>query len=200
MRGPKKMRISLRSICLFALFALAAFVSPPFLPEAPAEERIALCHAGLITLLPFDQHIKKLRSSTRYEPKVIDDLIAREHKGAPNFFSSQIIVQGSASGSGTFDLRMIHGISDATHYRNVTAWACRAEDYPILYFIGFRVRSIEDSTIFVSREKDIVNVISLNRRDANLEKHLKIMLYQSEKVLCRDIDRSCNDDIFYDRQ
>lgn len=34
-------------------------------------------------------------------------------------------------------------------------------DYPIVSFVGFRVRKVEDGAIYVSREKDIVNVISL---------------------------------------
>jgi hypothetical protein len=49
-----------------------------------------------------------------------------------------------------------HSASEPQDYRNVTAWDCRAEDFPIVYFIGFRVRKIENGTIFVSREKDIV--------------------------------------------
>ena len=65
--------------------------------------------------------IEHLRALKRYTPEQIDALIARNRKGGPEFFSSQIIVQENASGSGTFDLRQTHGLNDAT-YRNVTAW------------------------------------------------------------------------------
>ena len=56
---------------------------------------------------------------------------------SPDFFSSQVIIQEEQSGSGTFDLRMVHGLSDARHQTNVTVWTCRAKDYPIAYFVGF---------------------------------------------------------------
>jgi hypothetical protein len=152
-----------------------------------AEEQVALCHAGLITLTSFSKHIEHLRGMTRYEPQEIDRLVALQRKGGAEFFSSQIIVQEEQSGSGTFDLRTVHGINDAIDYRNVTAWTCRAEDYPIVYFIGFRVREIHEGTIFVSREKKVVNVISLKTIDADLEKHLKVKIFEGTKVLCRDL-------------
>ena len=118
---------------------------------ATADDKVILCHAGLITLPSFAQHIASVRKAKRYSAEDIDALIARNRKGGPKFFSSQIIVQENPSGSGTYDLRLTHGLSDATS-RNVTAWACEAEDYPIVYFVGFRVRKIEYGTIFVSRE------------------------------------------------
>jgi hypothetical protein len=103
-----------------------------------AEEKIALCHAGLIKLTSFAKHIKFLRAFKQrgYD---IDRLIQDQRKGGPEFFSSQIIVQENLSGSGTYDLRNFHGLSEPRDYRNVTAWDCRAEDFPIVYFIGFRV-------------------------------------------------------------
>jgi hypothetical protein len=55
-------------------------------------------------------------------------LIAQALKGGAEFFTSQIIVQEEQSGSGTFDLRLFHGLSTAASYRNVTAWACQADD------------------------------------------------------------------------
>jgi hypothetical protein len=164
-----------------------------------AEEKVALCYAGLITLTSFSQHIEHLRGMTRYEPQDIDNLVAMQRKGGAEFFSSQIFVQEEQSGSGTFDLRTVHGINDAIHYHNVTAWTCRAEDYPIVYFIGFRVREIHEGTIFVSREKKVVNVISLKTIDADLEKHLKVKIFEGTKVLCRDLGAECDAGIFYER-
>jgi hypothetical protein len=71
---------------------------------------------------------------------------------------------------------------------------------PILYFIGFRVRKIEQGTIFVSREKDIVNVISLNALDPGLDKHIKVQLFENAKVSCPDIATGCDERIFYSRE
>jgi hypothetical protein len=167
--------------------------------SSAAEDKIALCHSGLITLTSFSQHIEHLRGMTRYEPQDIDELVAMQRKGGAEFFSSQVIVQEEQSGSGTFDLRTMHGLNDAIDYHNVTAWTCRAEDYPIVYFIGFRVREIHEGTIFVSREKKVVNVISLKTIDADLEKHLKVKIFKGTKVLCQDLGTECAPGIFYDR-
>jgi hypothetical protein len=175
----------------------AAALAPP--SPAPAGT-IALCHAGLVTLGSFDQLIKEMRASNRDEPKAIDALVARARKGGPEFFSSQIIIQEEPSGSGTFDLRRTHGLSGAKSYRNVTAWACEADDYPIVYFVGFRVREIADGTITVSREKDIVNVISLHALDPELKKHLQVKIKDSAEILCRDLAEGCIDRIYYGRE
>jgi hypothetical protein len=177
---------------LLAAAALAA-------SSAASAGTIALCHAGLVTLGSFDRLIKEMRASTRNEPKDVDALVARARKGGPEFFSSQIIIQEEQSGSGTFDLRRIHGLSSAKTYRNVTAWACEAEDYPIVYFVGFRVMEIEGDTITVAREKDIVNVIALHALDPELKKHLQVKKKDSGEVLCRDLGEGCIDRIFYDR-
>jgi hypothetical protein len=180
--------------------AVAALVA--CLAAAPAhadEQKFALCHAGLITLAPFAQHVQKMRALSRYGKDQIDDLIARNRKGGPDFFSSQIVIKQEPSGSGTYDLRMVHGLADATSYRNVTAWTCNGpEDYPIVYFVGFRVRKIEDNTIFVSREKDVVNVISLHELDPKLDRPLAVKLEDSKKVLCEDVNKRCDASIFYD--
>ena len=93
---------------------------------------------------------------------------------------------------------MFHGLFEPKYYRNVTAWDC--QDFPIVYFVGFRVRKVEDGTIFVSREKDIVNVISLKMLDPGLNKHIKVQLFESTKVLCPDIATECDQHIFYDRR
>ena len=95
---------------------------------------------------------------------------------------------------------MFHGLSGAASYRNVTAWACRANDYPIAYFVGFRVRKIENGTIFVTREKDVLNVIALKALDQKLEKKLKVQIFEGDKVLCPDLGKSCGSGIWYSRE
>ena len=57
------MQLSLRATGLLFAAAYLAWITP-----AAAEDRIALCHAGLIKLAPFAQHIKELRKHKRYEP------------------------------------------------------------------------------------------------------------------------------------
>jgi hypothetical protein len=186
-------RIRLIGAACLAAASLAA-------PSAAPAGTIALCHAGLVTLGSFDRLIREMRASKRDEPKDIDDLLARARKGGPEFFSSQIIVQEEPSGSGTFDLRRTHGLSGAKSYRNITAWTCEGEhDYPIVYFVGFRVREIDNGTITVSREKDIVNVISLHALDPELSKHLQVKLKDSNAVLCGDLGEGCIDRIYYER-
>jgi hypothetical protein len=69
-----------------------------------------------------------------------------------------------------------------------------------VYLIGFRVRKIENGTIFVSREKDIINVISLKALDPGLDKHIKVQLFEGTKVLCPDIATECDQGIFYRRE
>jgi hypothetical protein len=167
--------------------------------SSAAEEKVALCHVGSIVLPSFSKHIEYLRGMKRYEPQDIDELIATQRKGGPGFFSSQIFVHEENSSSGAFELRTVHGINDAIKYRNVTPWTCRAENYPIVYFIGFRARKIDGDTIFVSRNKESVNVISLKALDPDLEKHLKVKIIGSKKVLCRDLGAGCEPGIFYDR-
>lgn len=186
--------------CIFRWFAVGgALALLAAMPAAADGQKIALCHAGLIKLLGFEQHIKNLRGLNRYSKEQIDALIARNRKGGPEFFSSQIVVKEEPSGSGTFDLRTVHGINDAASYRNVTAWTCDdPADYPIVYFVGFRVRKIEDNTIYVSREKDIVNVISLHELDPKLDKPLAVKLEESKKVLCEDVNKRCDAGVFYD--
>lgn len=180
--------------------ACAAFLAALLPSAAPAEEKkIALCHAGIVDLPSFSEHVKKLRGMSRYSKDDIDGLVAQERKGGPNFFSSQVIVQEEPSGSGTFDLHMVHGLTDARHYTNVTAWTCAADDYPIIYFVGFRVRKIVGGVIFVSREKNTVNVISLKAIDPDLDKHVKVEMFEGHEVLCDDIGSGCVPEIFYER-
>jgi hypothetical protein len=182
-----------------ASVACAASIFASSASGVAAEEKIALCHAGLVKLASFAEHLKALRSTKRYEPEEIAVLAEQQRKGGPEFFSSQVIVQESQSGSGTYDLRMLHGLSDAKDYRNVTAWDCQMSDYPIVYFVGFRVRQIERGTIFVSREKDIVNVISLSALDPTLDSGTKVQVFERDQVLCQDIGKGCDQHIFYGR-
>ena len=184
------------------LLSAAAWIEALLLvmSAAVAEEKIDICNAGLITLASFDKHIETLRGWKRYSPEDIDKLVERQRKGGPEFFSSQIVIQEEQSGSGTFDLYTVHGIADASDYRNVTAWVCYAKDYPIVYFIGFRVRKIEADMIHVSREKDVVNVISLAHIDPKLDKHLKVKIFEGDKVLCSDLGAECDSEIFYSRE
>ncbi len=188
-----------RSSLQWLLAATACAMYLAWVP-AQAEDKIAFCHAGLVKLASFAQHIKALRKHRRYEPAQIDELIAKQRKGGADFFSSQVIVQEEQSGSGTFDLRLFHGLSTATDYRNVTAWDCQLDDYPVVYFVGFRVREVKDNTIFVTREKDIVNVISLKALDPKLDKHIKVQVFEGDKVLCRDLGAECEPGIFYSRE
>jgi hypothetical protein len=64
-------------------------------PAVVAEDKIVLCHAGLVELPRFAQHIANLRKKKRYSDDDLEQLIARNRKGGPAFFSSQIIVQAS---------------------------------------------------------------------------------------------------------
>ena len=136
---------------------------------------------------------------TRYSRQNVAELVAQQKKGGSAFFSSQVIVQGEPSGSGTFDLRTWHGLNDARDYHNVTPWTCEAEDYPIVYFVGFRVRAVSATAISVSREQGTVNVISLKAIDEELEKHIKVNVFESDKVLCDDLAKGCSREIFYER-
>ena len=124
----------------------------------------------------------------------------RARKGGPEFFSSQIIIQEEQSGSGTFDLRRTHGLSSAKSYRNVTAWACEAGDYRSSISWASACARSRTSTIAVSREKDIVNVISLHALDPDLKKHIQVKMMDSGEILCRDLGEGCIDRIYYDRE
>ena len=171
-----------------------------FSVSALASDKISICHAGLVELASFDKHMKDIRESRRYEPEQMDGLIASQRKYGPDFFTSQIFIQEDLSGSTMFDLRMFHGLWGAAKYRNVTAWDCQRDDYPIAYFVGFRVSKIEGSTIMVTREKDVVNVISLKTLDPKLDKPIKVKIFQDGKVLCEDIGKGCEPSIFYGRE
>ncbi|HLH91307.1 MAG TPA: hypothetical protein VKX28_22870 [Xanthobacteraceae bacterium] len=187
------------SPALRLLAALALVAGAAAAPARADEQKFGLCHAGLIKLPDFQRHIRYLRGLKRYSEEDLKRLIERNRKGGPEFFSSQIVEKAEPSGSGTYDLRAVHGILDAADYRNITAWTCNGpEDFPIVYFVGFRVRKIEDDTIYVSREKDVVNVISLHELDPNLDHPLAVKLEDGKKVLCEDVNKRCDPGIFYD--
>ena len=183
-----------RLIAAVALIACAAAA-----PARADEQKFGLCHAGLIKLPDFEKHIKYMRGLKRYTEEDLKTLIERNRKGGPEFFSSQIVLKEEPSGSGTYDLRVVHGIFDAADYRNITAWTCNGpEDFPIVYFVGFRVLKIEDNTIYVARDKGVVNVISLHELDAKLDHPLAVKLEDGKKLLCEDVNKRCDASIFYD--
>ena len=139
---------------------LAAVIAALSHSPASAEQKIALCHAGLIKLGSFDDHIKAIREARRYEPEDIDGLIKKHDKYGAEFFSSQIIVQEELSGSGTFDLRMCHGLSHAADYRNVTAWDCQRAD----------IRSSISSASGCARSKTIRSSCRARRTSSTLSR------------------------------
>lgn len=168
-------------------------------PTARAED-VGLCSAGTIVMGPFDEHIATIREANRYDKDDIDKLIADQKAGGPDFFSTQIVIKEEQSGSGTFDLNMFQGFSDPqVKYRSTVKWHCGHDDYPIAYFVGFKVMQIRGRTIFASRDKGTVNVISLKKIDPNLDKHTKVVDAQSRAVLCADVAESCVKTIFYGR-
>jgi hypothetical protein len=167
---------------------------------ARAEDTIALCSSGTIVLGSFTQHVLELRRAHRSTPKEIDNLIAAERAGGPDFFSSQIVIERAQSGSSDFDLNLFQGFSDPqAKYQSVEKWHCKSDDYPLAYFVGFKVTEIGDGAIFVSRENGTVNVISLKKLDPELDKHMSVKDFHSRATLCEDIASGCSKGIFYGR-
>ena len=165
---------------------------------ATAADKIKYCATGSIALGPFLQHIAELRKTNRYSKEEIDKLIADERTGGPEFFSSQVVIKEEQSGSGDFDLNLFQGFSDPqVKYRTTKKWSCQSDDYPVAYFVGFKVRGIRDGAIFVSREKGTVNVISLKKLDPGLDKRTKVQDFESRSVVCEDIGNDCSKGIFY---
>ena len=167
---------------------------------AHAEGKFKICHGGTLKLLDFSDHIAELRKLKRYQPDTISDLIKAQRKGGAEFFSQQIAYQSEISGSGTYDLRTFHGLYDSKDYLNVTSWTCDKDDFPIAYFIGFRVQEAADGTIAVDRQKGVVNVISLNGVSAKPDGPIKVKIAGTGKVICEDIAKTCISEIFYDNQ
>jgi hypothetical protein len=190
----------MRVFSLMAGLFLAASVTMSSSAFADVQ-KISFCHAALVELASFDKHLKDIRASKRYESEQIDGLIANQRKYGRNFMTSQIFIQEEQSGSGRFDLMMFHGLWGAAKYRSVAEWDCLHDDFPIAYFVGFRVIEIgDDGSILVTREKDVVNVISLKALDPKLDKHTKVKIFKVDKVLCQDIGKDCGPGIFYDRE
>jgi hypothetical protein len=167
---------------------------------ATAADKIEYCATGSITPGPFSEHLAEVRKANRYSKEDIDKMIADERNGGSDFFSSQVVVKQEQSGSGDFDLNLFQGFSDPeAKYRTTIKWRCRSDDYPVVYFVGFKVRDIDDGAILVSREKGTVNVISLKRLDPGLDRQTKVRISESRAVICEDIDNSCRKGIFYGR-
>ena len=174
--------------CLFTLVA----------PTARADDAIQYCTKGTLTLGPFAAHLAEIRKAKRYDPGQIDELIANQKAGGPDFFSTQVVVKTEQSGSGDFDLNLFQGFRDPrAKYHANGAWHCQGEDYPVAYFVGFKVTKIGDGTISVTPDKGLVNVISLKKIDPDLDKHTKVTDFQSHAVLCDDIAQGCVKTIFY---
>jgi hypothetical protein len=168
--------------------------------SAMAADAIEFCATGTMTMGPFDEHIAEIRKANRYEKADIDELIAEQKAGGPDFFSTQVVIKEEQSGSGDFDLHLFQGFSDPQAKYNVTMqWRCKSADYPVAYFVGFKVSAISDGAILVSREKGTVNIISLKKIDPDLDKHTSVMDFASHAVLCRDIATGCIKTIFYGR-
>jgi hypothetical protein len=168
--------------------------------SAAAEAEIKFCATGTMALGPFSKHIDELRKVNRYDKEDIDKLIADEKAGGPDFFTSQVVIKDEQSGSGDFDLHLFQGYADPdATYNARMKWACGHDDYPVAYFVGFRVRTIRVRTIYVTREKDNVNIISLKKLDPNLDKHTKVEDFRSHAILCNDIATGCVKTIFYGR-
>jgi hypothetical protein len=146
----------------------------------------------------FAEHIETLRKSSRYEPADIDKLIADQRAGGPEFFSSQVVIKQEQSGSGDFDLNLFQGFSDPdAKYHSEKRWACAAEDYPVIYFVGFTVKEMNKGSISVTRQRGAVNVVSLKRIDPDLDKHTRVIDSRTGAVLCKDIAVGCVKQIFY---
>jgi hypothetical protein len=167
---------------------------------AMAADTINFCATGTMTMGPFDEHIAEIRKANRYEKADIDELIAEQKAGGRDFFSTQVVIKEEQSGSGDFDLHLFQGFSDPQAKYNVTTeWRCKSADYPVAYFVGFKVRQIAGQTIPVSREKGTVNIISLKTLDPDLDKPTSLKDTDSHAVLCADIATGCVKTIFYGR-
>ena len=185
--------------CLL-LIVLAGCVFNLASPSAMAADTINFCATGTMSMGPFDAHIAEIRKANRYEKADINELIAEQKAGGPDFFSTQVVIKEEQSGSGDFDLHLFQGFSDPQAKYSVTMkWHCEHADYPVAYFVGFRVRQITSQTILVSREKGAVNIISLKTIDPDLDKPISVKDADNHAVLCADIATGCIRTIFYGR-
>ena len=185
---------------LLLLIAIAGCALNLMAPLAMAADTIDFCATGAMTMGPFDEHIAEIRKANRYEKADIDELIAEQKAGGPDFFSTQVVIKEEQSGSGDFDLHLFQGFSDPqAKYNVVEKWHCEHDDYPVAYFVGFKVTAISGGAILVTREKGTVNVISLKKIDPGLDKPTSVKDFASHAVLCADIATGCIKTIFYGR-
>src|ERR1700731_5007990 len=144
----------------FLLIALTGCALNLAASSAIAADAINFCATGTMMMGSFDEHIAEIRKANRYEKADIDELIAEQKAGGPDFFSTQVVIKEEQSGSGDFDLHLFPGFSDPqAKYNVVEKWHCEHDDYPVAYFVGFKVRQITGQTILVSREKGTGNII-----------------------------------------
>jgi hypothetical protein len=68
-------------------------------PPAMAADTIDFCATGTMTMGPFDAHIAEIRKANRYEKADINELIAEEKAGGPDFFSTQVVIKEEQSGA-----------------------------------------------------------------------------------------------------
>ena len=109
------------------LIALAGCLLNLATPPAMAADTIDFCATGTMTMGPFDEHIAEIRKANRYEKADIDELIAEQKAGGPDFFSTQVVIKEEQSGSGDFDLHLFQGFSDPQAKYNVTMeWHCKS--------------------------------------------------------------------------
>jgi opacity protein-like surface antigen len=182
----------------FLLIAIAACALISAAQTAAAADAIKYCSTGTITMGPFDAHIDEIRKANRYEKADIDELIEEQKAGGTDFFSTQVVVKTEQSGSGDFDLNKFQGFSDPqTKYTSDMKWACTSIDYPVAYFVGFKVKELGKGTILVTPAKGTVNVVSLKKIDPDLDQPTKVQDAQSHAVLCDDIAKGCVKTIFY---
>src|SRR5580658_1790271 len=175
----------MRSLLLLTLAGCALNLMAP---TAMAADTIDFCATGTMTMGPFDEHIAEIRRANRYEKADIDELIAEQKAGGPDFFSTQVVIKEEQSGSGDFDLHLFQGFSDPqAKYNVVEKWRCDHDDYPVAYFVGFKVRQITGQTILVSRENYTVNIISLKTIDPGLDKPNSVKDTARAGVMCADI-------------
>lgn len=193
--------MSIAASCRVAFRWLAVIACGLLVAGASATaEPIKFCSSGTITMGPFAVHIDTLRKAHRYDPEEIDKLIADRRAGGPAFFSSQVVIEEVQSGSGHYDLNLFHGFLDPhVKYRTGKPSACGIDDYPLIYFVGFKFRGINKGSILVSRKKGAVNVVSLKTIDPDLDKHTRVIDSQSGAALCDDIAAGCIKQIFYGR-
>jgi hypothetical protein len=197
---PAMTRKGCETVRSLLLLALAGCTLNLMAPAAMAADTIDFCATGTMTMGPFDAHIAELRKANRYEKADIDELIAEQKAGGPDFFSTQVVIKEEQSGSGDFDLHLFQGFSDPqAKYNVVEKWHCEHDDYPVAYFVGFKVSAISGGTILVSPEKGTVNVISLKKLDPGLDKPTSVRDFKSHAVLCADIATGCIKTIFYGR-